>query len=158
MGLRDITTDLKERLAMVEEQGKAENAKYERDRKALDDQHNAKLGELQTEWEGLNRLLAAEQRRLGHNIDSVRRTVPAMSLDDFFVHVVEKFGIATKKNLREEAFNAGYFPIGETGGRQTHATLMNIVRSGRLREVGEDTYAPGIKHGEFLLSAGGADL
>jgi len=149
--MRDITNDLKERLSAVEEQGKAENLRYERDRKALDEQHNTRLADLKAEWETINRLLVAEQRRLGVSPETPAQPKPKMSLDDFFVQVAEKFGTASKQNLREEAEHAGYFVDGGPNGRRTHATIMNIVRSGRLREIEPDVYAPGHKHGEFNL-------
>lgn len=157
MGLRDITADLKERLEMLEAQGKAENVEYERARKSLEDRHNAKLAELEDEWNSIHRLLSAEMRRLGKTGDSrsaATAAVPALSLDDFFVNTVEKFGMASKENLRNEAFVAGYFADGESSGRRIHATIMNIVRAGRIRQVSPDTYAPAHKPGEFLLNQG----
>jgi hypothetical protein len=152
--LRDITGDLKERLSFVEEQGKAENVEYERDRKILDERHAAKIAELNTEWQSLQRALQAELRRLGKAIDETQPPAPTLSLDDFFVQTVERFGMATKTNLRDEARHAGYFAGGESGGRKTHVILLNIVRAGRIREVAPDTYAPAHKPGEFVLPLG----
>ena len=42
-------------------------------------------------------------------------------------------GAKSKDELRDLAQAAGYFPEGE-GGRSLHATLVNIVRSGRAIE------------------------
>ncbi|GKQ49946.1 hypothetical protein [Bradyrhizobium sp. Ce-3] len=156
MGLRDITGDLEQRLAMIGEQRKAERTHYESERKALEATHEAKMAELRLEWDGINRALQLELRRLGRTADSAPAAsapAPAMSLDDFFVATVEKLGAASKNNLRDEAAHAGYFPQGE-GGRATHATLMNIVRSGRIRQVDSDVYAPALKAHEFQLNGG----
>jgi hypothetical protein len=152
MALRDISQDLKERLSMIEEQAKAENNNFEQQFKKLEDSHNAKMAELRMQWEGINAALQAEFRRLGVNADSPSPPKPALSLDDFFVQLVEKFGTAGKENLRAEAANAGYFPPGDKGGRTTHATLMNIVRAGRIREISSEVYAPAHDPGEFQRS------
>ncbi len=155
MALRDITDDLKARLAMIEAQAKAENVEYEAAAKALADKHDAAISELKGQWEAIQRGLQLEMRRLGRSADSpapaANQQAPSVSLDDFMVSIVEKFGMAAKENFRNEAVHAGYFQPGETGGRQIHATLLNLVRAGRVRQIGPDTYAPANKPGEFLL-------
>lgn len=154
MPIRDIRPDLRDRLAVVEKQGNAQNAEYESKRKALEDEHKAKIAVLEEEWRALKQMIEVENRRYGDAGDSAQSFTSTMSLDDFFVATVEKFGTASKKNLRDEAERAGYFRGAESAGRVTHTTLMNIVRGGRLREIAPEVYAPGNRPGEFALAQG----
>ena len=61
-----------------------------------------------------------------------------MPLSDFIVTKVLAHGPLTKEEIKNEASLAGY--LEETSGRTFHLTLMNVTRSGRLRQVSGGRY------------------
>lgn len=147
MPLRDIRPDLKERLTLIEEQGKAENVEYERDLKALQDGHKARIEQLAEEWRSVNSTLAAENKRLGVSAvqppteSAVESPAPTKPLDDYLVERVRQHGSRSKADLKADTEAMGYAPPGEAG-RKLHFTLINIVRAKRLVQVGDKYVLP----------------
>ena len=124
--VRDIRDDLRERLDGLGKRREAAKAAYDSEIKSI------------TEEEVLIRgLLLVEQRRLGVAQDTPKAT--PIPLADYFLMLMNG-GPRTKEELRENAQQSGYFQGEESPARVTHATLMNILRAGRAREVSEGLY------------------
>jgi hypothetical protein len=113
--LKDIRPDLRERLraAVVER-----------------DQLRPRLQELEGTIALLEKLMEQENRRF-----KPAETAPSDPLDVFLLEKM-RLGISTKESLRGLAEEAGY----DVDGRSIHATLVNLIKSGRAVEIGEGQY------------------
>ena len=114
--LKDIRPDLRERLR---------GAAVERD------QLRPRLQELDGTIALLEKLLEQEERRF-----KPPNSTPQDSLANFVMENLAR-GIATKDALRAVAEGAGY----EVDGRSIHATLVNLIKSGKAVEFNEGQYA-----------------
>jgi hypothetical protein len=114
--MKDIRPDLRERLRA---------AAVERD------QLRPHLAELEAEIALLEKVIEREDRRFRPAGSS-----PQDSLADFLMENLRR-GIATKDGLRAVAEGAGY----EVDGRSIHATLVNLIKSGKAVEFNEGEYA-----------------
>ena len=47
----------------------------------------------------------------------------------------------TKEDLRDKAVQDGYFPDADAAARGVYATLFNLVRGGRIRQLPDGTFA-----------------
>lgn len=94
--------------------------------------------ELQEEVAAIQHLMAIEDRRFAERPGPEHPT-PRMSLSDFLATQIRQ-GVKDKEALRFAAMRAGYFENGESAGRATHATLLNMQRGGRLIERPEGIY------------------
>lgn len=65
-----------------------------------------------------------------------------LPLADFLVRRVNEAGPLSKDDLRQLAVRAGYFPDAESATRSVHATLLGIVKGGRVRELPNGALAP----------------
>ncbi|WP_454626540.1 hypothetical protein [Bradyrhizobium cenepequi] len=113
--LKDIRPDLRERIRA---------AAVERD------QLRPRLQELDGTIALLEKLLEQEDQRF--------RPVgiaPSDSLGDFLLEKMRR-GVSTKESLRAVAEEAGY----DVDGRSIHATLVNLIKSGKAVETGEGQY------------------
>jgi hypothetical protein len=116
-GLRDIRPDLRERLRA---------AKTDRD-------HMSELIEtLNKTVELLEQMLAQEEARYSAST----KRAPQEPLPDFVVGRL-RAGVQTKDSLRAAAEQAGY----DVDGRSIHATLVNLMKTGRAAETGDGEYA-----------------
>ena len=145
--LRDIRPDLKTRMDLISQETDRITDEYTKRKRALEAEYEQRVTERKAAYSSLKRLYDEEDRRLGGNAATpmVVHKTPAVPLADFFVQQVERHGdSATKDSLRQLAEQAGYFPEGDSG-RATHATLMNIAKGGRIRDLGDGRYAPATK-------------
>jgi hypothetical protein len=65
-----------------------------------------------------------------------------LPLADFLVRRVNEAGPLSKDDLRQLAVRAGYFQDAETATRSVHATLLGIIKGGRVRELPNGALAP----------------
>jgi hypothetical protein len=65
-----------------------------------------------------------------------------LPLADFLVRRVNEAGPLSKDDLRQLAVRAGYFQDAESATRSVHATLLGIVKGGRVRELPNGALAP----------------
>lgn len=118
---RDIRADLQDRL---------DSAMAHRD------DHLAKAKEYGAEAEELKRLIEREDRRFA----AVKDTPEVTSLTDFIVDRLHKERMS-KDSLRNLAESYGY----DVDGRSIHATLVNLLRTGKVSEGADGTYFAGLK-------------
>lgn len=117
--MRDIRADLKERL---------EENERERSRIA------ARLKELDFATAALMNLLDLEDKRIGDLFPENREK---LTLLEFVLSELSDGQERSKDELRESAKKNNYSAEGGSLGRAIHATIMNLVRSGRIEEVND---------------------
>lgn len=119
--LRDIRPDLKARL-----------------RAALEnrDSHQAKVEEFAGEIDDLTRQLDRENARYGQERVRLQLQEPTESLTDFILQALRMRPMG-KEDLRDSASRAGY----SVDGRSIHATVVNLHRTGRIKEITEGVFA-----------------
>jgi hypothetical protein len=138
--MRDIRTDLRERLADVIERHADTAAEFERKRKALEQEYRGHLDTLGRERAALEQLLAVESERSGTPGPTLAQKLTTLvPLGDFLVAKARAHGPMEKDQLRAEAKLAGYFTNGD--GRTFHVTLMNIKKGGSLVQLPDGRYA-----------------
>lgn len=114
--VRDIRADLSERLEALEWR-----------RNALKDQ----LTELDREAETVQLMLAYENKRASEGRIPMGEFIEAALAEEPL----------TKEDVRLKCENAGYFPA-IMGGRQVHATMLNLENAGRIRKRNDGKYEP----------------
>jgi hypothetical protein len=115
---RDIRSDLKERMVLAAGQR---------------DEHQKLAEAFDEEVLLLTKLLDQEERRFG--TPRVEQTAMPSSLSAFIVESLSR-GRMDKDGLRQFAEISGL----AIDGRSLHATLINLLRSGKIKEVDEGLY------------------
>jgi hypothetical protein len=130
--MRDIRSDLRERLAAVHGRYADEMANYTEKREELEKAHREAINSFERERAAIEQMLAVEDQRSGiaPAVSEARKTARLVRLEDFLVNKVAAHGDLSKDELRAEAELAGYFEEGD--GRKFHLTLMNITNAGKL--------------------------
>jgi hypothetical protein len=169
--MRDICGDLQDRAALLEEQIGAHEAQFDKLIDQLKREHDARLDDLKTELEAVNRLLELELRRLestpaqpsasaresAHHV-SRRAPTPASHqpaqhapqpaaqpqapLADFLIRKLNEAGAMSRDDLRRFAMQEGYFADADTADRGVHATLLSVVKAGLIRQLPNGNFAP----------------
>jgi hypothetical protein len=116
---RDIRPDLRERL---------------RSTTAELDQLHAITENLEKTVQILEQMLATEERRFNPE-PTTKKGPPEEPLPEFVMQSLRS-GPHSKDDLRWMAEQAGY----EVDGRNIHATLVNLLKSGRAVEISEGQY------------------
>lgn len=141
--MRDIFEDLTERLELAESRFLEIRERHDHDRHRIEAAFQCELAAFEKERSALASLLEIEAARKGLPVRRIEKPKPAyrLPLPDFFVTAIHKRGKATKDDLRDAAEDQGYFDNGESGGRQTHTTLMNLVNAGKLLRLDDGSYS-----------------
>src|SRR5262245_44746775 len=67
---------------------------------------------------------------------------PQQPLADFLIRSLNEAGAMPREDLRRLALQEGYFIDAETADRGVHATLINIVKAGLIRQLPNGNFAP----------------
>jgi hypothetical protein len=67
---------------------------------------------------------------------------PQQPLADFLVRKLNEVGAMSRDDLRRLAMQEGYFAEAETADRGVHATLLNVVKAGLIRQLPNGNFAP----------------
>jgi hypothetical protein len=67
---------------------------------------------------------------------------PQQPLADFLIRSLNEAGAMPRDDLRRFALQEGYFIDAETADRGVHATLVNIVKAGLIRQLPNGNFAP----------------
>jgi hypothetical protein len=144
--VRDITSDLKERIARLDSFLAEAEKQVQEAHKQLDD--------LKGERGALVRTLEIEMRRNGVTgpspvaVPSFQRFLKpnpdAPAKPDLVTFIMDLICLErlTKEELRDRAYTAGYFGGEEAGGRVLHATLMNLIKHQRILAKPDGTLEP----------------
>ena len=67
---------------------------------------------------------------------------PQQPLADFLIRCLNEAGAMPRDELRRFALQEGYFVDAETADRGVHATLINVVKAGLIRQLPNGNFAP----------------
>ncbi|MGD9502056.1 MAG: hypothetical protein AB7V40_06175 [Methyloceanibacter sp.] len=67
---------------------------------------------------------------------------PQQPLADFLIRKLNEAGAMPRDDLRRFALQEGYFIDAETADRGVHATLINVVKAGLIRQLPNGNFAP----------------
>lgn len=67
---------------------------------------------------------------------------PQQPLADFLVRKLNEVGAMSRDDLRRSAMHEGYFAEADTADRGVHATLLNVVKAGLIRQMPNGNFAP----------------
>jgi hypothetical protein len=67
---------------------------------------------------------------------------PQQPLADFLIRCLNEAGAMPREDLRRLALQEGYFVDAETADRGVHATLINVVKAGLIRQLPNGNFAP----------------
>jgi hypothetical protein len=67
---------------------------------------------------------------------------PELPLADFLVRKLNEVGAMSRDDLRRLALQEGYFVDADTADRGVHATLLNVVKAGLIRQLPNGNFAP----------------
>jgi hypothetical protein len=145
--MRDIRSDLQERVKLLDEQVKAAQAQFDKFLEQIKGEHDARLKDLTAELEAVTHLLALEHRR--HNGASQapksqgepQKSAPPQPLADFLVRKLSEVGSLSKDKLHLLAVQEGYFPDGDGAERGVLAVLTHVVKSGHIRQLPNGDFA-----------------
>jgi len=138
--MTDFLSQLVEHLVIARAQSTAVKAEYDAERAALESCYMSKLAFADEEQRAIETLIRIEERRSGEKatIDKASGRLP---LPEFFLTALHANGPLSKDDLRTQAERASYFADGDSGGRTTHTTLLNLCRAGRVKELSGGLYA-----------------
>ena len=155
--MRDIRGDLQDRAHHIEEQINGAQAQFERRIEQLQGERDARITELKNELAAVSKLLDSETRRLtGQGVPQVLQQQgpqqasaqneqssqsQPLQLGDLLLRTLTDGGPMTKEDLRDKAVQDGYFPDADAAARGVYATLFNLVRGGRIRQLPDGTFA-----------------
>jgi hypothetical protein len=67
---------------------------------------------------------------------------PPEPLADFLIRTLNEAGAMMRDDLRRLALQEGYFADADTADRGVHATLINVVKAGLIRQLPDGSFAP----------------
>lgn len=67
---------------------------------------------------------------------------PQQPLADFLMRKLGEVGAMSRDDLRRLALQEGYFADGDSAERGVHATLINVVKAGFIRQLPNGNFAP----------------
>lgn len=146
---RDIRADLKARIESLEEMSKLEQRQFEEKQEKAAAEHRKSMDSFKIALTNYRSMLALEEALAGHRMfqdeakppggigpvqEEFKIAMPTtrIALSDFLLGQIETKGPMSKEALRKAASDAGYFDVGDSGGRAVHATLFNFIRNKRL--------------------------
>ena len=78
----------------------------------------------------------------GHQPAQQPAPQPQQPLADFLVRKLNEVGAMSRDDLRRSAMHEGYFAEADTADRGVHATLLNVVKAGLIRQMPNGNFAP----------------
>jgi hypothetical protein len=137
--MRDIRSDLQERAKLIEEHISTAYAHFEKIVQQLQSEHEARVAECKSELAAISKLMDCEHRRMGSPPPVV--VSPQLSLGDFLVRKLNEIGAMSSDDLRKVAVDEGYLPDSQGAGQALSATLTDMVRQERIRQLPDGTFA-----------------
>jgi hypothetical protein len=84
----------------------------------------------------------AHQAHQGHQPAHQPASQPQQPLADFLVRKLNEVGAMSRDDLRRLAMQEGYFAEADSADRGVHATLLNVVKAGLIRQLPNGNFAP----------------
>ena len=139
--MRDIRSDLQERAMLIDEHIKGAYDHFERSIRQLQNERDARIGELQSALSMITKFIEFEDR----NMPQVAQTVPSsplVALADRVMESLNDAGRMTRQELIDIAVKEGFFSDAESATQGMHPMLTNLVRSELIREMPNGAFAP----------------
>ncbi|HEX2448000.1 MAG TPA: hypothetical protein VHK26_07425 [Methyloceanibacter sp.] len=77
-----------------------------------------------------------------HRPQAQAQPQPELPLADFLVRKLNEVGAMSRDDLRRLALQEGYFVDADTADRGVHASLLNVVKAGLIRQLPNGNFAP----------------
>ena len=138
--MRDIRGDLQERATLIDEHIKGAYDHFERSIRQLQNERDARIGELQSALSMITKFIEFEDR----NMPQVTQTVPAsplVALADRVMQTLNDAGQMTRQELIDMAVKEGFFSDAESATQGIHPMLTSLVRSELIRELPNGDFA-----------------
>jgi hypothetical protein len=139
--MRDIRSDLLDRVDRIEDRIKAAHAQCEEKIKQLQAERDAKVADLKSSVAMLAKLLELEQAEMGSAPSSVPAASPELSLADFLQRALIEKGPLSKDHLCNLAVKEGYFADVQSAAQSIDATLGEIVERKHVCTLPDGTFA-----------------
>ena len=139
--MRDIRSDLQERATLIDEQLRGAYDHFERSIRQLQNERDARIGELQSALSMITKFIEFEDR----NMPKVTQTVPSsplVALADRVMEALNDAGQLTRQELIDIAVKEGFFSDAESATQGMHPMLTSLVRSELIRELPDGAFAP----------------
>jgi translation initiation factor 2 beta subunit (eIF-2beta)/eIF-5 len=153
--MRDIRSDLQERANLIEEEITAAIAHFEKTVEQLQSECDARVAKLRAELAVLGVLIESEHQRMPNSgprpIETEHQrtpngprpvALPRQTLADFLARKLAQAGARSQDELSRLAAQEGYFPDAERASPAVHATLVDLLRGDRIRQLPDGTLAP----------------
>ena len=139
--MRDIRSDLQERATLIDQQIKGAYDHFERSIRQLQNERDARIGELQSALSMIGKFIEFEDR----NMPNVTQTVPSSPLVAFADRVMQALndaGTNDEAGTHRLAVKEGFFSDAESATQGIHPMLISLVRSELIRELPNGAFAP----------------
>jgi hypothetical protein len=84
----------------------------------------------------------APAQHVSHRPQAPSPAQPELPLSDFLVRKLNEVGAMSRDDLRRLSLQEGYFADADTAERGVHATLLNVVKAGLIRQLPNGNFAP----------------
>jgi hypothetical protein len=84
----------------------------------------------------------APAQHVSHRPQAPSPAQPELPLSDFLVRKLNEVGAMSRDDLRRLSLQEGYFADADTADRGVHATLLNVVKAGLIRQLPNGNFAP----------------
>jgi hypothetical protein len=84
----------------------------------------------------------APAQHVSHRPQAPSPAQPELPLSDFLVRKLNEVGAMSRDDLRRLSLQEGYFADADTADRGIHATLLNVVKAGLIRQLPNGNFAP----------------
>ena len=135
--MRDIGSDLQERLALMEERIRTAHAQCEEKIKQLQNERDARVAELKESMAMLAKLVEFEQREIGN----VPPDSPQHSLADFIERKLMELGPLSRDDLCNLAIKEGLYRDIQSAAQTVEPTLFALGCEKRIRTLPDGTFA-----------------
>src|SRR6476646_11317973 len=138
--MRDIRSDLLERVALMERRINAAHAHCEDKNKQLQNERDAVVANLKSSIAMLAKLIELEQAEMGA-ASVVNPTASQPSLVEFLERKLIELCPLSKDDLCNMARKEGYLPDAQRAAQDVDATLMRSVEEKRICPLTDGTFA-----------------
>ena len=139
--MRDIRSDLQERATLIDQQIKGAYDHFERSIRQLQNERDARIGELQSALAMIGKFIEFEDRHIP-NVTQAVPPSPLVALADRVMQTLNDAGQMTRQELIDLAVKEGFFSDAESATQGIHPMLISLVRSELIRELPNGAFAP----------------
>ena len=138
--MRDIRSDLQERATLIDQQIKGAYDHFERSIRQLQNERDARIGELQSALAMIAKFIEFEDRHMP-NVTQAVPPSPLVALADRVMQTLNDAGQMTRQELIDLAVKEGFFSDAESATQGMHPMLTSLVRSELIRELPDGAFA-----------------